>query len=657
MSFHQFRIITRILLGFLVMLFAMAIIGRQAVNFISTIAGTSDDIFEHPFTVSTSISGIKSDLLSNQVRVAKLLNTTDPGEMESLIQGISVSKASADHHLGLLRTKYLGNAQDVEQLETAIAEWRAARENTVALIMAGRRNEAAKRIATSDTLAAEKALKEADDIYRFAADKAQEFRKLSANQSLQLSQTITLTFIFLIGASIVIAVIVTRSVAASLNSAGSIAKRLAMSSSEKVEIVRAISAGDLDRSITVSEPIELDESTLPRDELGNLIKSMGELADMQIALDRAFQQMTDSLRESRASDRAQDWLKSGQNELGERMRGDMAVNLLAENVLGFLSGYLNAAVGSIYLYDEVNGILRLASSYAVSERKEQCRLGEGVLGQAARDRQTITIADIPPAYLKVSSASGEIAPLIITAIPLTVGDQLVGAMEFGTFRRFNEVESELLEQAGQAISIAFVVAIAREENNRLLQQTLSQTEELRVQQEELQQSNEELEERAQMLEQQREQIRAKNREITTASEELGRKAAELERVSSYKSEFLANMSHELRTPLNSMMILSRLLSENREGNLTAKQVEFATTINSAGTDLVNLINDILDLSKIEAGRLEYIFEPVSLPSVCSALEGMFRPLTEQKGIGFHVLFSDDLPEKTRHRRAAHPPDP
>jgi len=644
MLFQRSKIITRIMAGFMIMLIAIVLLGWESINSIKTIASTSDEIFEHPFTVSTSILSVRNDLLSNYVRVIKLLHTTDPGEKEKLVQGIALSKENADRNLNLIRTYYLGKKKDVDELEKAITEWRASRANTVGLILSGHSADAENRINTSDSVAADKALEKADNIYRFAENKALEFRQTSRDQSKDLTRIIIASIMLLIGASIVIASIITRSVTVSLKGAGSLARQLARSSSDKVEITQAIGAGDLDRTISISEPIELDESTLPSDELGNLLKAMAELGNMQISLDRSFQQMSESLRANRDAERNLNWLKSGQNKLEDRMRGELDADVLAEHVLSYLVGYLNAAVGAIYLYDDRDDILHLSASYALSESKGQYRLGEGVLGQAAREKQTITLTDIPPEYLKVSSVSGEHAPLFVSAVPLTVDDQLVGAIEFGAFHKFSAVESELLEQARKSISVALAVAIARQEKNRLLQQTIQQSEELRVQQEELQQSNEELEERAQMLEQQREQIRDKNLEITSASEELKRKADQLEQVSTYKSEFLANMSHELRTPLNSMMILSRLLRENRDGNLTAKQVEFAATINSAGNDLVNLINDILDLSKIEAGKLEYVFEDVSIPSICSSLEGMFRPAADQKGLGFNIIISPDVPQ-------------
>jgi len=228
-------------------------------------------------------------------------------------------------------------------------------------------------------------------------------------------------------------------------------------------------------------------------------------------------------------------------------------------------------------------------------------------------------------------------------VPLVTDGHLTGAIEFGLFRDINDTDLEFIEQCRQTVSVGFGINHARQEKNLLLQKTLEQAEELRTQQEELQQTNEELEERAQLLEQQREQINLKKQAIEIANDLLLKKAEELEQVSTYKSEFLANMSHELRTPLNSLMILSGLLRDNRDGNLTPKQVEFAKTIHGAGNDLLNLINDILDLSKIEAGKLEYHYEETPLQGIFEALKSTFNPVAEQKGLAFELLADPSLP--------------
>jgi CheY-like chemotaxis protein len=348
--------------------------------------------------------------------------------------------------------------------------------------------------------------------------------------------------------------------------------------------------------------------------------------------------------------RQRDWLKNGMNELNVFMRGEQKANEMADKVLTFLSEYLKAGAGTFYMYDEKGKALVLAAAYAFTRRKnlsDQFQLGEGLIGQAAREKKMICLSNIPPDYLQISSALGEAVPNNIVAIPLIHNDQLVGALELGTFKPFSDQELDFLNQAIEGIAIGLGVSHSRQRINELLEQTQQQTEELRVQQEELQQTNEDLEERAEMLEQQGKQIQAKNLEIEAASAELGRKAQEIEKVSAYKSQFLANMSHELRTPLNSMMILSSLLMENKEGTLSDKQKEFAATINNAGKDLLNLINDILDLAKVEAGRLELLFEDVEVAVFCETLEGLFRQQAEQKELGFSITVEDSAPKTIR----------
>ncbi|HEY6011274.1 MAG TPA: response regulator, partial [Nitrospirota bacterium] len=298
------------------------------------------------------------------------------------------------------------------------------------------------------------------------------------------------------------------------------------------------------------------------------------------------------------------------------------------------------------IYNEKEKDLELIASYAFTRRKNlgaRFRLGEGVIGQAAVEGKMICLSNIPPDYLPIGSALVEATPRMITAVPFLHEGKLIGAMELGSFTVFTDQELDFLKQAMEGLAIGVNVNLSRQRINELLTQSQSQEEELRVQQEQLQQTNEELEERAQLLEQQREQIKAKSRDVEAANREITRKAEELERISTYKSEFLANMSHELRTPLNSLMILSRLLMDNKDGNLTAKQLEYAATINSSGNDLLNLINDILDLSKIEAGRLEFHYADVRLEDLFDQLRTAFAPMAEQKGLSFTISPAEQLP--------------
>lgn len=446
--------------------------------------------------------------------------------------------------------------------------------------------------------------------------------------------------------AVIMTILITRSITSPLALVLRAIRSQREGSREKAELAEAIAAGNLNRDVLVTEPLQVDIDEVNNDEAGMLLRAIVEMSEVQHSFDQAFAKMSAALRRNRDQEMQRSWFRFGQNELNTILRGDKSTSEMTHQVLTFLTEYLGAGVGVFYIFDEKEGILEITASYAATlDRRlnKRLALGEGVAGQAALEKRTITIQNAPANYLQISSGLGESEPSHIVALPLIHNDALSGLVEIGSFKAFGENHLEFLKQIMESLAIALSVNKSRQQVNELLEQTQSQAEELRVQQEELQQTNEELEERAQMLEQQREQIRAKNREVEEASRELQRKADELERVSTYKSEFLANMSHELRTPLNSLMILSSLLRDNRDGNLSEKQVEFAATINGAGRDLLNLINDILDLSKIESGHMEFHYEDLELEELHEQLESVFRPIAEDKGIEFAVTVEQAAP--------------
>ncbi|MEK7991366.1 MAG: response regulator [Thiotrichaceae bacterium] len=383
------------------------------------------------------------------------------------------------------------------------------------------------------------------------------------------------------------------------------------------------------------------------------------LLSEQDQLGSALQNMTEMLRTVSTKNAIQDWLKTGQTELNNSMSGEQNINNLAKNIITFLTQYLKAQVGVFYLAverftDKDNVSLRLIASYGYTHRKNfsnEYKMGEGVVGQAALEKQTIIMEEVPDDYIQIQSGLGHAKPHNIIVLPFIYEDKVRGIIEIGSFSEFTAIQLEWLNQTMPIIAIAVNTAESRTKIQEVLQQSQAQTEELQSQseelqsqQEELRQTNEELEERTQDLERQKSEIHKKNEVLEKTQVEIEAKAQELEIASRYKSEFLANMSHELRTPLNSMLILAQLLTENKAKTLNDKQVEYARTIHDSGSDLLDLINDILDLSKVEAGKIEVNVEQVVLSEFAFNLESKFHHVAEKKGLQFHINLDPHLPK-------------
>ncbi|MBS9523888.1 response regulator [Litoribacter alkaliphilus] len=377
----------------------------------------------------------------------------------------------------------------------------------------------------------------------------------------------------------------------------------------------------------------------------------------------ALNRMKDDLKHLSLDNENRTWLLTGNSELNNSIRGDRDLRELAQNIISFLAEYLEAQIGAIYLNE--NGALHLYGSYAFNNRKGNTNViefGEGLVGQAALEEKTIVFSNIPKDYLPITSGLGTKEPNHIIVFPFIYNGELKGVVELGTADEFTDLERELLELMGENIAIAFHTNQSRTQTKELLEETQRQAEELEAQQEELRQTNEELHTKTSMLEQSEVELRAQQIELQQTNEELeekatlltdqkGRlekakieletKAKELEMNSKYKSEFLANMSHELRTPLNSILILAELLADNRAKTLSDKDVEFAKNIHSSGNDLLNLINEILDLSKVESGKIELEAEQVELDELIKKIYKQFRELSVKKNIEFAVNYEDD----------------
>jgi CheY-like chemotaxis protein len=644
MMLNRMKIVTRLFLGFALLLLGAAILGVLGGRDAQRLSELAADIFERSYAVTTEILEVRADVLTAQTLMTRLVHGAE--DMATAQERLHRQVAEADRHLALVRERYQGDPDNVKQIEQALVALRAARAQTLELLRAGRHAEAVVQNDHRDNRLGEEVLSHIDTVAAFAAAKAAALKQEAAQEGEQMMNTLVFMVLLILVGGMAIAAFVMRSVRYSLRQASDAVQGLTTGSAGKIRIAQAIGDGDLGLDLVATPALSINTQALPDDESGALLKAALRFSEVQTALDEAMRKMLLSLRASRATGQASDWLKTGLNDLNARMRGEQGPAELADKALTYLAEYLGAGVGALYLHDERAGELYRVAAYAISRdsaRGQRFRLGETLIGQAAAERRKITLSDVPAQHLPIASALGESTPVQLLAFPLLHGERLVGAIELGSFRPFTPVEHEFMERAAEDIAIGLGANLSRQRLAELLEETQQQAEELRVQQEELQQSNEELEERAQLLEEQRESIRAKNREIEAVAETLRQKAEELEQTSTYKSEFLANMSHELRTPLNSLMILSSLLAQNKDGNLTAKQVGFAATMNSAGKDLLNLINDILDLSKVEAGQMRFHAVDLPVAALCDGLRAQFTPIVEQKKLGLRIEVAPDVP--------------
>ena len=362
----------------------------------------------------------------------------------------------------------------------------------------------------------------------------------------------------------------------------------------------------------------------------------------------------------------QEWFQSGQVGLEAVMRGDQETGELGNHILGFMTQHLGAIAGAVYVA-EGDSFIR-AATYGVpagAEIPDKFRPNEGLLGEAATQRRLVVVDNVPDGYLVYGSALGRARPRQLLIMPGSVDGRVNTVLELGFIRPVDDSVRTLLEQMLAAIAIVVRSARYRDELKELLEDTQRKSEALQVQGEELRVSNEELEEQSRalkesqarleqqqeeleqtnaQLEEQAQQLEAQRDDLERANASVQLKARELEQASRYKSDFLANMSHELRTPLNSSLILAKLLADNPDDNLTAEQVKYAETIRSSGNDLLNLINDILDLSKIEAGHVEIMPEPVAVERVAGNLRQLFEPIAQERRLEFTVEIASGCPE-------------
>jgi HAMP domain-containing protein/signal transduction histidine kinase/CheY-like chemotaxis protein len=393
------------------------------------------------------------------------------------------------------------------------------------------------------------------------------------------------------------------------------------------EVASAVTKGDLTRTIRVEAKGEVE------------------------ALKDTINQMIANLKETTLRNQEQDWLKSNLATFTQMLQGQKDLKTVTQRILSELAQVVTAHYGAFYILkrgdENETSRLSLFSAYGFKSEKNiptEFAIGEGLVGQVAFEKERIILSNIPGNYIKISSGLGRSKPANLIILPVLFENKVKAVIELASLDEFSETHLDFLSQLTESIGIVLNTIEANTRTEGLLAQSQSLAGELKIQQEELRRTNDELQDKALLLVKQKNEVEAKNKEVEEARKSLEEKAEQLTLTSKYKSEFLANMSHELRTPLNSLLILAQQLFENAEGNLNDKQIRYAKTIHSCGDDLIQLINDILDLSKIESGFITANISPIRFGEIASFVETTFKPISEARHVRFTIETDARLPE-------------
>ncbi|MBF0627593.1 MAG: response regulator [Magnetococcales bacterium] len=597
----------RMVIGFsvLILLLVIQFLLFDAQN--QQLGSIHDRLVQHPFLVSRAALQAENKILEIQILSERLLAVQTSDQIQIIEQNLEQNRDALHKQLAIIQERFLGDLERVQETRNLLdGWWHSLYQHELHLI---RENHPDQVVALRATPEYRQRLEQINQninyIIQFAHDKALSLTRAFDRTTDHSRKTLLVLLAGIILFGLIVAILATRA----------ITRPLAQMSAAVTHIA--------DKNFALTVPgIERG------DEFGLLARSIARLQEMARHTDE------------------ESWIKSQVNTLSTLLQQSADPTAFADHVLHHLTPQLNATLGACYFHDEEQGVLRLQAGYGLDSTdtlRDTIPLGETLVGLCARKGETLRIAELPDGYLTLTSSLGSSRLRTLLLVPLLFQERVLGVLEFAALQPFSPIHHALLE------SILPVIAINLESLNRLLHtwqllhesqqqaQRLQQSrEELETQSEELRSINEELQSQNEAMERHAEALRA-------AKLEAEQTAAELEQTSRYKSEFLANMSHELRTPLNSLLILARTLVTNPEKNLTDDQIESAQIIHDSGQDLLLLINDILDLAKVESGRMEVTHEPVLLTQLCANLERRFAPLARERGIGLHFRIAPATP--------------
>jgi len=621
--------------GFLIILFTMFC--AYSIYSANRFAIITNTIYEHPLNVSNAALEAANGILRIHKAMDELYYVKDKQQVAEILKSINREERSVSFQFNIIETKILGK-EGKELISEALDQfhsWRKVTGEMADIIEKGVALEILDSVEEKHALILSGLEEKLLEIQQYARDKADTFMSDATDYKAK-TYSFSLLYAFI--------VIISCFSAAVLFARG-LLKQLGADPHKLADIALRISNQDID--------IDFND-----EDKSGVYKAMGE--------------MVQALKLARDNEINRRWFRQGLVDLDNSIRGEFDIKKMTESIISHTTTYTSSLIGALYLSDS-NGNLEYYAGHAIGPKhKKKILYGEGLAGAVAKSGNSITYSDIPKDYLNISSSLGDALPKEIFIVPIKYNNQVIGVMELAKDRAFTIIERELIERIAENIGVSINMAKAQSKVNELLVQTQKQAEELQQQQEELRVSNEELEEQTKMLQisekklqQQQEELRVTNEEleerssaienqrdemkrqneiIKKAQAEVVLKAKALEEASRYKSEFLANMSHELRTPLNSILILSQLLSEDKFKNLNEKQIEYSKTIYMSGNNLLKLINDILDLSKIEAGRFEISIESIDVKELVKEIETEVAPIAANKNITFDVEIDKWVPD-------------
>ncbi|MFC0470611.1 response regulator [Halalkalibacter kiskunsagensis] len=489
-------------------------------------------------------------------------------------------------------------------------------QNVISLVTTGNEVEARSYLLQENQELRKNMIEEVDEF----AELEEQAMMVALSESEEAYQNAVIFLVVFIGAALLLIIFITysivKSISKSINNVSNVMKN-----------VSTYSTTHLPR---------IDVTT--KDEIGDIARAYNAMAESLEIISKQEKQVADALKE-------ENWIKSRYAELAMKFQGIKELNEFGKTIMTNIAQFVKATYGVIYIKDEGRAFRKIAA-YAREDKDvgvNQVQFGQGLVGQCAEDNKMMHIDHLPQGYITTSSGLGAATPSSLILIPIEFEGDVLGVIELAKFEPFSHSETRILEQLSRASGTSIERILDHMKIEELLVESQTQSEELQTQSEELQQQQEELRLINEQLQEQYKQLDEKAKELELIKKDLEEKNRNIKLGSRYKSEFLANMSHELRTPLNSLLILSQMLAENAERNLTAKQIDHAATIYASGRDLLDLINDILDLSKIESGKIDVYAEEVLISDVKAFVERQFAPVSNQKGVEFKLKVDSDTP--------------